>query len=123
MKLYSCSESGLLYVLAKFPSVNGLRILEANNNRSELARDLRKLSKLWGQDPFAGFLRSMNQFLPMIAKDGIENTIPFIFMKAYVETRHIDSRRRKEIAQRTMKDFPNVKQFMKEWKNAINELV
>jgi hypothetical protein len=123
MKLYSCNENGLLYILAKNPNANLLKILDANKTRNEFARDFRKLYDLWGQESFIGFIRSMKQFLPLIAKEGIENAIPFIFMRGFVETRHIDSKRRKEIALKTMKEFPNVKQFMKEWKKAINELV
>lgn len=123
MRLYSCNESGLLYVLAKYPNANILRILDANRSRSELAKDFRKLYDLWGETSFVGFIRSMNQFLPMIAKDGIENTMPFIFMKGFVETRHMDLKKRKEMVQQTMKEFPNVKKFLKEWKKAIDEIV
>jgi hypothetical protein len=123
MKLYSCNENGLLYVIAKNPNSNILKILDANKARVEFAKDFRKLYDLWGQESFVGFLRSMSQFLPMIAKDGVENSIPFMFMKSYIETRHIDTKKRKEIAKRTMQEFPNIKQFMKEWKKDINEIV
>ena len=40
-----------------------------------------------------------------------------------IDTRHIDQKKHKQIAVQTMKEFSEVKQFMKQWKKNLDELV
>lgn len=123
MKLYSCSDEGIFYVLVKNPNANFLRIFDEYENQSVIAKDLKTLYGLWGQETFAGFLRNISEFLPMILKEGVEAAMPYMVMKVYANTHNQDYSKRKKFAAQTMKEFPEVKKFMKEWKKNLDELL
>ena len=123
MKLYSCSDEGIFYVLTKNPNANFLDIFEVYENQSVIVKNLKTLYGLWGQEIFAGFLRNLSEFLPMILKDGVEAAMPYMVLKVYAEIHNQDYSKRKKFAAQTMNEFPEVKKFMKEWKKNLDELV
>jgi DNA-binding PadR family transcriptional regulator len=123
MKLYSCNDKGILYVIAKNPNANSIKILRVAKNQEGIAKDLIAYHDLLGEQAFIAFIRDLSQFLPMIAKDGFENTKPFIFIKGFMGARLIDPKRKKGIAKEAIKRFPEIEKLVKEWKKALNELV
>jgi hypothetical protein len=123
MDLYSPADQGIIYIMTKKPNADLKKILDANKKSNDTARDLQRLYEVWGQESFTSFMRDMSQFLPMIAKNGVESSMPYIFMKGYAESRKLDIAKRKEFAANTMKEFPEIRQFIKEWKKTLDELV
>jgi len=123
MRLYSCSDEGIFYVLTKNPNANFLEIFKEYENQSVIVKNLKTLYGLWGQETFSGFLRNISEFLPMILKEGVEAAMPYMVLKVYAEIHNQDYGKRKKFAAQTMKEFPEVKKFMKEWKKNLDELL
>ena len=123
MKIYSCTEEGVFYVLTKNSNANVLKILDSYKDRINLAKSLRQLYDLWGPEVFIHFLKDMSTFLPLILKEGWDNALPYIVMKGYMGIQNFNSKKRRQIGAQTLKHFPQAKKFMEEWKKNINEIV
>lgn len=121
--IYSCTEEGAFYALARNPNVNVLDVLDAYKDQYNLYKSFRALYDVFGRGRFVRFIRIVNEFLPMVQKDGLQKALPFLFMKFTTEAKDEDPIERKRFAREMMKLFPQTKQTMKEWAKSMNEVV
>lgn len=122
MKLYHCTLDGIFYALAKNPKANILKTLDANENLEDRVKAFRASYDIWGPELFLKFVRDMDEFLPMINKDGLENIMPYILMKMTTIMGDRDLRTRIRIAEETMEQFPDSKRIVKELTENLNKL-
>jgi DNA-binding PadR family transcriptional regulator len=124
IKFFKCTEEGAFYALAKNPNANVLKILDAYKDQYDSYKSLRNLYDAYGQDVFIKFIRDVDEFLPMVQKQGLEKALPLLFMKIVREVNNVNPTERKKIARESMKQLsPQMKKAMKEWAKSINELV
>ena len=65
MPLYTCTEEGVFYALARNPNANVLRVLDSYKNQYDSYNSFRNLIAVWVEDFFVEFVRSISEFLPM----------------------------------------------------------
>jgi DNA-binding PadR family transcriptional regulator len=124
IKFYDCTEEGAFYALARNPRANVLKILDAYKDQYDSYKALRNLYDAYGHDLFVKFIRDVDEFLPMVQKQGLEKALPYLFMKIVREASDVDLTQRKRIARESMKQLsPQMKKAMKEWAKSINEIV
>lgn len=123
IKIYSCTDLGIFYTLARNPCPNIPKILDAYKNRIEFCKSFQELYKVWGQDHFAMFLKDIGEFLPMVQKNGIELAIPYLLMKISKQMQSLDPKIKKKNVKEAIKQFPQSKQMLKEWRNNIDEVL
>jgi len=123
IRLYKCTQEGVFYALARNPNADVLKILDAYKSLDEFFKSMRRLYDVCGHDIFAKFVKDVDEFLPMIQRDGAEKAIPFMFMKIMVQLSDLDSKKRIEFVKETMKQFPHVREMLKEWNKAIKTVL
>jgi DNA-binding PadR family transcriptional regulator len=123
IKIYSCTDSGVFYALAKNPCSNIPKILDAYKLKFEFCKSFRQLYDVWGHDYFAMYIRDAVELLPIVQKNGFGQALPYLLMKAIEEMKNIDPKIRKKNAREALKLFPETKQMLKEWQKNINELI
>ena len=123
IKSYNCTESGVFYALTKNSSANVLKILDAYKAKVDFCKSFRQLYDVWEHDHFMMYLKDVGEFLPMVQKNGVEQALPYLFMKVVKEMQILDPKTRKKNAKEALKLFPQTKQALKEWQNNINELL
>ena len=123
IRLYRCTDDGLLYALAKNPKVNALKTIDAYESIEEIAKTFRALYDIMGSELFLKFIRDWNEFMPMIVKDGIDNVAPYIVMKAMMQMRQLDTDVRTRIIKELIEHFPQTRQALKGMAKLINKAV
>jgi DNA-binding PadR family transcriptional regulator len=123
IKLFWCTESGIFYALTRNPSADIPKILEANKSKIPFCKAFYQLYTVWGKDNFVRYLNDTVEYLPMIQKNGITQTLPYLFIQAVKEMKDIDPETRKQNIIDALKMFPEVKEILKEWKRSSDELL
>jgi len=123
IKTYSCTESGVFYALARNPSANSVKILEAYKSKVSWCKSLRQLYDVWGHDHFMAYFRDVGDVLPIIQKKGFSEALPYLFFKAAKLTHSIDKKTRNRNAKEALKLFPENKEMLKEWRKNIDEVL
>jgi DNA-binding PadR family transcriptional regulator len=123
INLYSCTEKGVLYALTRNSSADFGRIFNAYKEKHPDLASLRSAYDTWGHDNFAMFIKDVGIFLPMIEKDGIEKSLPFMMLQTQRELRELGSEKRNRFMKDLIKHSPIAKKSVKELKKRINELL
>jgi DNA-binding PadR family transcriptional regulator len=123
IKLFRCTDEGVLYALARNPTSNISKVIDAYKDQTEFCIQFKALYQIWGQDHFVMFLKDIGEFLPMVHNKGIEYATPYLLMKISEQMQRIDPKTRKKNVREAMKQFPNTKQMLKDMKKNIDELL
>ena len=78
---------------------------------------------VWGKDHFVMFLKDMGEFLPMVHNKGMDYAMPYLLMKIAQQMQNIDKKTRNKNVKAAMKQFPETKNMLKEWKKNIDEIL
>jgi len=122
IRLYRCTDNGILYALARNPKANALKTINAYENTEEIAKTFRACYDIMGPELFVKFVEDVDEFMLMIQKDGIENVAPYIVMRSMIQTSHLDIDTRTRIVKELFKQFPQTKQVLKDWSDYISKL-
>jgi len=122
IRLYSCTEEGILYSLAKNPSANIPKVLSACKD-AEFCKQFSALYAVWGHDHFRMFLNDIGEFLPMIHNKGLEYAYPYLIMKMARQLQSIDPKTRKKNVKAAIQQFPKAKDMVKEMQDNLKDLV
>jgi DNA-binding PadR family transcriptional regulator len=122
IRLYRCTDNGILYALARNPKADALKTINAYESIEDLAKAFRACYDIMGPELFFKFVGDADEFMLMIQKDGIENVAPYIVMKVTMQASHLDSDTRTRIVKELMEHFPKAKQTLKDWVKSVNEL-
>jgi DNA-binding PadR family transcriptional regulator len=122
IRLYRCTDNGILYALARNPKANALKTIGAYENTEELAKTFRACYDIMGPELFVKFVEDVDEFMLMIQKDGIEDVAPYIVMKSMMQTSHLDIDARTRIVKELFKQFPQTKKVLKDWSDYISKL-
>ena len=123
IKEYDCTELGVFYALARKPNANVPKILDVYHSKVDFCRNLKALYDVWGSDHFAMFLRDLGDFLPIIRKKGVDFAVPYLLMKIARQMQSLDPKTRKKNVKEALKQFPETKQMLKEWRKNIDEVL
>ena len=123
IKLYSCTEKGILYTLTNNPEIDVPKVLANCKDEYKLCNAFRAMYEILGHDLFMTQAKNIRDMLPMAQNEGIEKATPFLFMKIFFDAKNLDSKKRNKIAKKLMKDFPATKQMMKDWQASINQFL
>ena len=123
IKIYRCTDLGIFYSLTKNSFANIPKVLDKCKERIDFCNSFRALYDVWGHDQFALFLKNIGEFLPMVQKNGVEQAVPYLLMKMIEQTHSIDPKRRKRNVKEALKQFPQTKQMLKEWRKNIDEVL
>jgi DNA-binding PadR family transcriptional regulator len=123
INIFECTDSGILYALAKNNQCNILKVLDSNKEQVEFCKSFRALYDEWGLDHLALFLRDIGEFLPMVHSKGIDYALPFLMMKFSQQQQRLDPKTRKKNVKAAMKQFPKTKQMLKEMQANIKDLL
>jgi DNA-binding PadR family transcriptional regulator len=122
IKVYSCTELGLLYTLAENRSLDVPKFLNTCQTKGEIWKTLKDFYNDVGQEQFLILFRQMADILPMIKKDGLENAMIYLFLRTAKQVQKIDSKTRMSVAKSAMQNFPTLKPAMKEWAKNIKQI-
>jgi DNA-binding PadR family transcriptional regulator len=123
IRLYRCTDNGILYALARNPRADALKTIAAYEHLDPLAISFRALYDIMGPELFFRFVRDVDEFMPMIQKDGIDNVEPYIVMKMTMHMNHMDLDTKTRIIKQLMEQFPHTKQRLRDWVDSINKLL
>jgi len=123
IKLFRCTDEGVLYSLAKNPSCNIPKVLDSNKEQVEFCKQFRALYNAWGPEHMAMFLKDMGEFLPMVHTKGIEYATPYLLMKFAKQQQTLDPKTKKRNVKEAIKQFPKTKQMLKEMQDNIKDLL
>jgi DNA-binding PadR family transcriptional regulator len=122
IRLYRCTDNGILYALARNPKADALKTINAYESIEDLAKSFRACYDIMGPELFFKFVEDADEFMLKIQKDGIENVAPYIVMKATMQTSHLDPDSRTRIIKQLMEQFPDAKQRLKDWVDSVSKL-
>lgn len=122
IKLYRCTDNGILYALARNPKADALKTINAYESTEEVAKSFRACYDIMGPELFFKFVGDADEFMLRIQKDGIENVAPYMVMKATMQTSHLDPDTRTRIIKQLMERFPDAKQRLKDWFDSVSKL-
>ena len=123
IKTYSCTELGVFYALARNSNPNIPKVLNAYKDKIEFCKSFQAFYDVWGHDYFATFLKDMGEFLPMVQKNGLEQAVPYLFLKMAKQMQSLDLKTRKKNVKEAMKQYPHTKQMLKEMQDNIKEFL
>ncbi len=123
INLYSGTEKGVLYALTRNPDANFEKIFNAYKEKHPDLASLRSAYDTWGHDNFAMFIKDVGIFLPMIEKDGLEKSLPFMFVQTQRELSKLGSEKRNKFLKDLIKHSAIAKKSVKELKKRIDELL
>jgi DNA-binding PadR family transcriptional regulator len=123
IQIYSCTENGVLYALTRNPDADFEKIFNAYREKHPDLASLRSAYDTWGHDNFAIFIKDVGIFLPMIEKDGLQKSLPFMFLQTQKELRELGSEKRNKFLKDLIKHSPVARKSVKELKKLINELL
>jgi DNA-binding PadR family transcriptional regulator len=122
IRLYRCTDNGILYALARNPKADALKTINAYENLEAIAKTFRACYEIMGPELFYKFVRDWDEFMLMIQKEGIDNVAPYIVMKAMKQTSHLNPDTRTRIVKGLLEQFPQTKQTLKELNDYISKL-
>jgi DNA-binding PadR family transcriptional regulator len=122
IRLYRCTDNGILYALARNPKADALKTINAYEGIEDLAKSFRACYDIMGPELFFKFVGVADEFMLMIQKDGIENVAPYIVMKVTMQTSHLDPDTRTRIVKELLEQFPQAKQNLKDWIDSVSKL-
>jgi len=122
IKLYRCTDDGILYALATNPKADAIKTIGAYENLEDIAKTFRVLYNIMGPELYLRFVRDWNDFMPMIQKEGIDNVAPHIVMRAMMQTDHLDLDTHTRIIKQLLEHFPQTKRALKDWSDYIRKL-
>jgi DNA-binding PadR family transcriptional regulator len=122
IRLYRCTDKGILYALARNSKADALRTINAYENIEELAKSFRASYDILGPELFFKFVRDADEFLLMVQKDDMDNVAPYMVMKMARQTRHLDSETRTRIVKELGEQFPQAMRILKEWFDSVSQL-
>jgi DNA-binding PadR family transcriptional regulator len=122
IKLYRCTDNGILYALGRNPKADALKTINAYESLEDIAKTFRACYDIMGLELFFRFVRDWNEFMPMIQKDGIDSVAPYIVMKAMMQTSDIDLGTRTRIVKQLLEHFPQTKRDLKDWSDYVRKL-
>jgi len=123
IKIFRCTDQGVLYSLARNPMCNIPRVLDSYKNQVEFCKQFQALYTVWGHEQMNLFLRGLGEFLPMVHSKGIEYAAPYLLMKFAKQWQTIDPETKKRSVKETMKQFPKTTDMLKEMQNNIKDLL
>jgi hypothetical protein len=123
IKLYSCTEKGILYTITYNPVVDVPKVLDNCKGEYNLCNLFRRMYEVLGHDLFMKQAKNIRDILPMAQSEGLEKAAPFLFMKIFLEAKNLDSKKRKKIAKEILEEFPNTKRILKDWQASINQIL
>lgn len=123
IKAYSCTDTGVLYALTRNPLADVVKLLEANQQNFNYCKPLKQLYDVWGHQYFTTYMRDVGDLLPMIQKNGIEEAMPYLLIKAAKLTRTIDKKTRQRNAKEALKLFPNSKKIIQDFQKDLSEIL
>jgi DNA-binding PadR family transcriptional regulator len=123
IKLFKCTDEGVLYALSRNPLGDILKILDSYKEQVEFCKQFRALYDVWGQKQMALFLKDLGEFLPMVHTKGIEYAAPFLLMKFAKQFQTLDPKTKKKNVKAAINQFPKTKEMLKEMQDNIKELL
>jgi DNA-binding PadR family transcriptional regulator len=120
IKIYQCTEAGILFALAKNFYANIPEILETNKSELAFCESFQLLHDDWGHDNFITYLRIAEKLIPMVQKEGIEKTLPYLMMETIKQ--NIDTKTSLKMSRDALKRFPEVEQDLKKLKIYLDKL-
>jgi DNA-binding PadR family transcriptional regulator len=120
IKLYSCTENGVFYALAKNPKANIKSIITTYENEYPVFVPFLELYSVMGKERIAKFFENSLDLALIANKEGYDKAISSLLIKVLNEVRDLDKKTRKKFAKKTMKLFPKTHQMMIEWKKTLN---
>ena len=122
ISLYNCTDLGVFYALSKNPNGDVEKLLSAYGERDTW----KSVKCLYGEvdhEAFTSIFKDSADFIPMMSKDGLKNALIHLFVRSYRRSRKLNPKTRKEVANAALKCFPELKSFLKEWRDNINEIL
>jgi len=123
IKLFRCTDEGVLYALARNPSCNILKVLDSYKEKMEFCKQFRALYDVWGQKHMTLFLKELGEFLPMVHSKGFDYATPYLVMNFVKLQQTLDPKTKKNNVKGAMNQFPKSKKMLKEMKKKIDELL
>jgi DNA-binding PadR family transcriptional regulator len=123
IKIYSCTQLGIFYSIAKNNHANIPKILKAYGNRIEHCKALKQLYDLWGHDCFSIYLKDAADIIPIVQKEGFEAAFPHLLMKALKQQKIIDPKTRVKNAKGALKLSPKSREMFEELQKNLDELL
>jgi hypothetical protein len=122
ISLYNCTDLGVFYALSKNPNGDAQKLLSAYGDR-ETWKSVKALYDEVGHETFASIFKDASDFIPMISKDGFENALIFLFARSYIRSRKLNPKTRRKTVKAAIKCFPELKSYLKEWRDSIDEIL
>lgn len=123
IKLFRCTDEGVLYALARNPSCNILKVLDSYKEKMEFCKQFRALYNVWGQKHMTLFLKELGEFLPMVHSKGFDYATPYLLIKFAKLQKTLDPKTKKNNVKEAMSQFPKTKKMLKEMQKNINDLL
>jgi DNA-binding PadR family transcriptional regulator len=122
IRIYSCTENGVLYALTRNPDAHLEKILNAYKKKHPNLHFLRSTYDVYGPETFAILMKDVGQFLPMIEKDGFQKALPFMILKTQGQLKELGAEKSVKFIKELMKHSPTARKSMKEIKNRLDKL-
>lgn len=123
IKLFRCTDLGVLYALTRNPLCDIPRVLDSYKDEFEFCKQFRALYNVWGHEQMAQFLKDTGEFLPMVYTKGIEYATPYFLMKFARQMQTLDPKIKTRNVKEAIAQFPKTKQMLKEMQKDINDLL
>lgn len=123
IKIYSCTENGVFYALAKNPEGEIKRIVDNHKKDYPIFTPFLDLYSVWGRERTRRFFEHSFEFILIMKKEGQEKALSFLLMKMHIEGQDLDSKTRKKIAKDTLKLFPKTRKTMTEMREILDEIL
>lgn len=123
IKLYSCTENGIFYTLARNPKSDIKKIVGNYKQDYQFFTPFLDLYSVWGKERITKFFENSFEFVLIMKKEGQEKALSFLLMKILDEAQDLDQKTRKRIAREILKRFPKTRQIMREMKKTLDEIL
>ena len=122
IKLYNCTDLGVFYALSKNQNGDIEKLLSAYGER-DTWKSVKCLYSELDHETFSSIFKDCADFIPMMSKDGLEDAVVHLWVRSYRRSRKLNPKTRKKTANAALKCFPELRSFMKEWRDNINEIL
>jgi hypothetical protein len=123
IKLYSCTNLGVFYSLAKNNIADIKKILRSNKNRVKFCEPLMEFYELIGHDYFSIYFKDAADVLPIVQREGFEAALPYLLMKAIKNEQIIDPEIRDKNAKIALKVSPETRVIFDDLRKKLNEIL
>jgi len=123
INLYSCTENGVFYALAKNHKANIKSILTTYQDEYPVFTPFVELFSVWGKERIAKFFENSLDLALIANKEGYDKAISVLLIRILNEVQDSDPKTRKKFAKKIMKLFPKTHQMMIEWKETIDDVL